>query len=164
MKKPGALRTLAVIAALISLTGIILNIIMVMSPHIAAVILGYGNVKEMMEAKLDSVTTALMTVQALIPLVLTLLCAVNIFPENTSRSRSLFTLTAAPAAFIAQSLAASFIYTRALKESLSGGMNTVQLLSAITTVRSVLSYMQVFALVMIMCAASVEYYISRTDR
>ncbi len=103
MDKPRSLRILAVAAALVSLLGIMLNTVVVLNPHIAAILLGYGNVKEMMDAKLNSGTVTLMMIQAFIPALMTILCGINIFADKVSKPRSTFTLIAGPAAYIAVS-------------------------------------------------------------
>lgn len=160
MNKPRSLRIPAIAAALLSLLGIALNIIMVLNPHIAAIILGYGGVNDIMEASLSADTAKYMIIQAVIPAALTLICAVNIFSDNVSRGRSLMTLICVPVVYILISAASSYVYTLSLRSAMAEGISTVQLVSAITSVRSVLSYLQVFAFVMIMCAASVEHYIA----
>ena len=160
MDKPKALHTLAVIAAVVSAVGILLNITVVLNPHIAAVLLGYGSVKDLMEAKLDGSASALMLLQAAIPAVMTVICIINAACKKISRNKSLMTLIAAPVAYVVIAAATFIIYTISLKFSMAGGIENVQLISAVTSVRNVLSYLQVFALVMIMCAASVEHYIA----
>ena len=160
MNKPRALRILAVTATLISLLCIMLNIVMVLNPHIPAIILGYGRVSEIMDAKLNTDTVRYMLIQSLIPAALTLICTINIFSDKAGRSKSLFTLIIVPVLYIIISVLSTYIYTLSLKSAMSDGIGTVQLISAITTVRSALSHLQVFAFVMIMCAASVEHYIA----
>jgi hypothetical protein len=163
MDKPKALHVLAVAAALLSLLGIMLNTVVVLNPHIAAILLGYGNIKEMMDAKLNSSASALMMFQAFIPAIMTILCGINIFADKVSKSRSTFTLIAGPAAYIVISIASTIVYTYALRSAMTDGINTVQLISSITSVRSVLAYLHTFAFVMIMCAAAVEHYIGRKE-
>ena len=163
MDKPRSLRILAVAAALLSLLGIMLNAVVVLNPHIAAIILGYGNMKDMMDAKLSSATVTLMMVQAFIPAVMTVICVINIFADKVSKSRSTFTLIAGSVAYIAISAASAIIYTYAIRSAMKDGINTVQLISSITSVRSVLAYIHTFAFVAIMCAAAVEHYICRKE-
>lgn len=163
MDKPRSLRILAVAAALLSMLGIMLNAVVVMNPHIAAIILGYGNMKDMMDAKLNSGTVTLMMIQAFMPALMTIICIINIFADKVSKSRSTFTLIAGSAAYIGISIASTIVYTYALRSGMTDGINTVQLISSITSVRSVLSYLHTFAFVMIMCAAAVEHYIGRKE-
>ncbi|HQM00086.1 MAG TPA: hypothetical protein PLH98_05930 [Ruminococcus flavefaciens] len=163
MDKPRSLRILAVAAALVSLLGIMLNTVVVLNPHIAAILLGYGNVKEMMDAKLNSSTVTLMMIQAFIPALMTILCGINIFADKVSKLRSTFTLIAGPAAYIVISIASTIIYTYAIRSAMADGINTVQLISSITSVRSVLAYIHTAAFVLIMCAAAVEHYIGRKE-
>ena len=163
MDKPRSLRILAVAAALVSLLGIMLNTVVVLNPHIAAILLGYGNVKEMMDAKLNSGTVTLMMIQAFIPALMTILCGINIFADKVSKPRSTFTFIAGPAAYIVISIASTIIYTYAIRSAIADGINTVQLISSITSVRSVLAYIHTAAFVLIMCAAAVEHYIGRKE-
>ena len=59
-------------------------------------------------------------------------------------------------------LLVNFLYTFAIRSAVNDSISAVQLLSSITTVRSILSYLYTFSLVTLMCSASVEYYISRS--
>ena len=102
-----------------------------------------------------------MLIQSLIPAALTLICTINIFSDKASRSKSLFTLIIVPVLYIIISASTTYFYTLSLKSAMADGIGTVQLISAITSVRSVLNHLQIFVFVMIMCAASVEHYIAR---
>ena len=85
MNKPKFLRILSLTAAALSGIGIMLNIVTVLNPHIAAVLMGYGSVKELMETKLSETTQNLMLAQAAVPAVLFLLCIINCFADKISR-------------------------------------------------------------------------------
>lgn len=162
MNKPKFLRILSLTAAALSGIGIMLNIVTVLNPHIAAVLMGYGSVKELMETKLSETTQNLMLAQAAVPAVLFLLCIINCFADKISRKRSLCTLIFGACAYISMALLVNFLYTFAIRSAVNDSISAVQLLSSITTIRSILSYLYTFSLVTLMCSASVEYYISRS--
>ena len=65
--------------------------------------------------------------------------------------------------FILVTAAAAFLYTAAIRSAVSEGMETVQLLSSITTIRNFLAYLYTFAFVTLMCANSVELYIAKSE-
>ena len=163
MTRPAFLRKLPIIAAVLTGIGIMMNILLVLNPHIAAVLLGYGSVKELMGTKLSSATEGFMLAQAAVPAVLLILCVITCFSDKINKGKSLLMLIAAPSAYIVISLLSTFIYTLALKSGVSEGINTMSILSSITSARSVLAYLYTFSLLILMCAASVEYYIAKTN-
>ena len=162
MEKPKFLRKLSVIAAALTVIGIMLNVVMVLNPHIAAVLLSYGSIKELMETKLSSLTQTLMLCQAASPVLILTCCGIVCFSDKLSEGKCKAMLVLIPIAYILSSLLSSMVYTYAIKASVSDGMNALSLLSSITTVRAVISYLYTFSFVIMMCAVSVEYYITKT--
>ena len=163
MDRPNFLRTLAVIAAVFTGVGILLNIVVVLNPHIAAILMGYGSIKELMDTELSAGTKQLLLAQAAVPAAFLVLCGVGCFSDKISRSKSLLMLILTVLCFILVTAAAAFLYTAAIRSAVSEGMGTVQLLSSITTIRNFLAYLYTFAFVTLMCANSVELYIAKSE-
>ena len=159
MNRPTFLRTLSVIAAVLTAVGMLMNIIIVLNPHIAAILMGYGSIKDLMETNFDKKTEMLLLIQAAIPTIMLILCGIGCFADKISKKRSLLMLISTFCGYILMTATVSFVYTIAIRSAASINIETVQLLSSITSVRGLLSYLYVFSFVIIMCANSVEYYI-----
>ena len=160
MNRPTFLRTLSVIAAVLTAVGMLMNIIIVLKPHIAAILMGYGSIKDLMETNFDKKTEMLLLIQAAIPTIMLILCGIGCFADKISKKRSLLMLISTFCGYILMTAMVSFVYTIAIRSAASINIETVQLLSSITSVRGLLSYLYVFSFVIIMCANSVEYYIA----
>ncbi len=161
MKKPQAMKNAYLIASGLIVLSVLFNIVVVFNPHIAAALVGYTDINDLMKINLNQKANMLLNIQAVLPAAMLTLSLMNALTTKVNKDRSIQTLVAGGIIYPVIGYFSSYFNSHAVSAAAVDGIKTIQLISFINTVRDTLSYLYMYGFILTMCTAAVEFYISR---
>ena len=163
MKKTKTMKNAYFIASALITVSILFNIVIVFNPHIAAVLVGYNDIRSLMETNLNEKSNLLLNIQAILPAAILTLSLMNALTAKISKERSLPTLITGAVIYPVITYFSSYLNSHAISAAAVDGIKTIQLIGFINTVRNSLSILYMYGFIITMCAAAVELYISKNS-
>ncbi len=161
MQKPKSLRILAAVASVFIIVDIIINICAYFNPETVFNLFVYESVNLNPDIPSNSQILFIISYFRMIPLLA--VCVTGFLTKKVSFIKGVLSVVLAGFMYILGSGVSNMLSNKALQLASVNGKDTLALLSVLSNVKGMLSFMNTAALVLICCACAVEIYITRNQ-
>ncbi len=161
MQKPKSIRVLAEVASIFIIVDIIINLCAYFNPDVVLNL--YVNERESLNPDIPSNSQILFIISYFSMIPLLAVCVTGFLTKKASFIKGVLSVVLAGFMYILGSGVSNMLSNKALQLASVNGKDTLALLSVLSNVKGMLSFMNTAALVLICCACAVEIYIAHNQ-